>query len=280
MITLISYSNPPLTLFWDLWRHSVCLTLPKSLWHSAEIYYYWLYGTQDSVVQQCAGMMVLPGALHPPLVWLTGEQRKQNGQIRPIWWPHQLIINWAFNFASIILVLSPLPSQSSRVGRKSITRYFWRGICSFGWSRAVQRVNPSDSREVLPSDFQSFFILSPKSWVSPNTVNCRAGDGVNPSWPWCWWWYKSLFPPFHGRCGQRGVASVFLSSLCLLIVWHGNCFCCFRASSRCLQVPGVQFFFLVAWVATNVWSWFWPLHHSFEGSRMTSTGGGTVRFLG
>lgn len=35
IITLISYSNSPLTLFWDLWRHSVCLTLLMSLQHSA-----------------------------------------------------------------------------------------------------------------------------------------------------------------------------------------------------------------------------------------------------
>lgn len=35
IVTLISYSNSPLTLFWDLWRHSVCLTLLKSLQRSA-----------------------------------------------------------------------------------------------------------------------------------------------------------------------------------------------------------------------------------------------------
>lgn len=35
IITLMSYSDSPLTLFWELWRLSVCLTLLKSLQHSA-----------------------------------------------------------------------------------------------------------------------------------------------------------------------------------------------------------------------------------------------------
>lgn len=36
VITLISYSDSPLTLFWGLWGLSVCLTLLKSLQRSAD----------------------------------------------------------------------------------------------------------------------------------------------------------------------------------------------------------------------------------------------------
>lgn len=80
IITLISYSNSPLTLFWDLWRHSVCLTLLESSQHSANDLLLLIYmAPSTSFVAAGAEIMVLPGLLHPPLkqrlLWLTGAWR-------------------------------------------------------------------------------------------------------------------------------------------------------------------------------------------------------------